>query len=175
MKEIDPKYNELLKQTYPDLVVDYVLLENADEYKAEQSHKEAVKHALNILSKRKNRDYRFDESKMTGEAVDPEYFFFAPADAFAVIEDGKVFINAPEKLTYAFAFLQPPHGQCYSVGDFYKVNFLLFPNRDLDIISWDGDFTDYFDEGKEWWGYGLWSIHDKLTGRFAVIGASATN
>ena len=35
--------------------------------------------------------------------------------------------------------------------------------------------NDYFDEGKEWWGYGLWSIHDKLTGRFAVIGASATN
>ena len=59
MKEIDPKYNELLKQTYPDLVVDYVLLENADEYKAEQSHKEAVKHALSILSKRKGREVPF--------------------------------------------------------------------------------------------------------------------
>ena len=52
MKEIDPKYNELIKQTYPELVVDYVLLENDAEYKGEESHKEAVKLALSILSKR---------------------------------------------------------------------------------------------------------------------------
>ncbi|MBR4122298.1 MAG: hypothetical protein IKR06_03310 [Erysipelotrichaceae bacterium] len=174
MKEIDPKYNELIKQTYPDLVVDYVLLEDGSEYKGNASHQEAVEHALRILSERNGCSYRFDKTKMEGEPVDTEAFFYAPADAFAVLEDGKVFINAPEKLTYAFAFLQPPVGQCYNVDDFYKVNYLLFPNRDLDIISWDGDFTDYFDKGKEWWGYGLWSIYDKLTGRFAVIGASAT-
>lgn len=31
------------------------------------------------------------------------------------------------------------------------------------------NFSNYFDDGKEWWGIALWSIYDKWMNRFVVI------
>lgn len=46
---------------------------------------------------------------------------------------------------------------------------------DTEVYRWNDDFSNYFDDGKEWWGTGLWSAYDKTTGVFVIIGASQTD
>lgn len=63
----------------------------------------------------------------------------------------------------------------YSKEDFYKINSLLFPvqfRNDLEIFCWNDEFSNYFDDGKDWWGTALWSVYDKQAKRFVIIGAS---
>ena len=82
------------------------------------------------------------------------------------------------KMNYWLAFSGPPYGIPYSEEDFRKINDLLFPipfRKDLEIFSWNDDFSNYFDDGKEWWGTALWSIYDKWMNRFVIIGASLTD
>ena len=73
--------------------------------------------------------------------------------------------------------LNPPYTTPYTVEDFRKINHILFPvsQKDLDIYSWNDDFSDYFDDGKDWWGTALWSVYDKAMQRFVIIGASLTD
>ena len=43
-----------------------------------------------------------------------------------------------------------PYGIPYSKEDFRKINDLLFPipfRKDLEIFSWNDDFSNYFDDG----------------------------
>lgn len=55
-------------------------------------------------------------------------------------------------------------------------NHVLFPDKEQsEVYRWNNEFSDYFDEGKEWWGTGLWTIFDKITGIMVVIGASLTD
>lgn len=66
----------------------------------------------------------------------------------------------------------------YSIEDFSKLNHLLFPvqfRKDLEIYSWNDNFSNYFDDGKEWWETAMWSIYDKWMKRFVIIGASLTD
>ena len=43
------------------------------------------------------------------------------------------------------------------------------------MYEWTTDWSDYFDEGREWWGTLCLTVYDKTLGRFAVILASATD
>lgn len=55
---------------------------------------------------------------------------------------------------------------------------LLFPipfRMDLEVYRWNDEFSNYFDDGKEWWGTGFWSIYHKNINRFVIIDASLTN
>ena len=82
------------------------------------------------------------------------------------------------KMNYWLAFSEPPYGIPYSKEDFRKINDSLFPipfRKDLEIFSWNDEFSNYFDDGKEWWGTALWSIYDKWMNRFVIIGASLTD
>lgn len=84
--------------------------------------------------------------------------------------------SRPDPMPYWYAFLEPPHGCSYLITDFIEFNALLFPNRDdCDAYSWNDEFSNYFDAGKEWWGTGLWSIYDHITGLMVIIGASLTD
>ena len=91
---------------------------------------------------------------------------------------------------YWFLFLEPPHGTgvkkypdgrevkgAYTLEDFTALNKILFPDgaEALEVYSWNTDWSEYFDDGHEWWGARCWSIFDKVRRRFVVIGASATD
>ncbi|MBR1842280.1 MAG: hypothetical protein IJ788_03280, partial [Oscillospiraceae bacterium] len=45
----------------------------------------------------------------------------------------------------------------------------------LEVFEWTTDWSDYFDEGHEWWGALCFTVYDKTLDRFAVIMASATD
>jgi hypothetical protein len=95
-----------------------------------------------------------------------------------------------QRLPYWYAFLEPPHGTQfkilpdgrkieheYTIEDFQGVNQILFPNgtKDLTVLEWNTDWSDYFNEGHEWWGAACWSVYDHSLERFVIIMASATD
>ncbi|MBR1735442.1 MAG: hypothetical protein IJ736_00290 [Firmicutes bacterium] len=192
---INDKFYTVLKEKYNELLLDYVLLsfgencsgENCDEkYCDEKSHKIAVIKAIEILNARvrvgnnlKHPHFYIDEDKMLCNQYSLEDFFYKCDSNMEMIGERKVRIT-PEHLymTYWQAFSDPPYGIPYSREDFEKINHLLFPVQfrdDLKIYSWNNDFSNYFDDGKEWWGTALWSVYDKNMQRFVIIGASLTD
>ena len=61
--------------------------------------------------------------------------------------------------------------------DFKKVNEVLFPNGTdkLDIYEWTTDWSEFFDDGHEWYGASCWSIYDHSMDRYVVMLVSATD
>lgn len=74
-------------------------------------------------------------------------------------------------------FLNTPHKTGYGKVDFDKVNKVLFPNgeKSLEVYEWTTDWSNYFDDGHEWWGAACWSIYDRSLNRYVVIMASTTD
>ena len=64
-----------------------------------------------------------------------------------------------------------------SAEDFKKVNEILFPKGTdaLDIYEWTTDWSDFFDDGHEWYGACCWSVYDKTKNRYVVMLVSATD
>ncbi len=183
----DPVY-ELLKQ-YPDVCIDYCVMKDTDDYHGTASQRESVEFAMKTFSADGEEDgpvweYDMDKAAMVGK-IEPADFFAMPGDHpkdADVHPDGIVFSSFPHKadgktIPYWFAFLNPPHGNSYTVDDLMKVNHALFPEgtEDLIIYEWSTDWSDYFDEGHEWWGACCWSIYDPKTSRYTVMMASATD
>ena len=81
------------------------------------------------------------------------------------------------KLNYRRAFLYPPHRNGVTGKDFVRVNAALFPEGtdSLEGYEWDTDWSEYFDDGHEWWGTLCLTVYDKNLDRFVVIMASATD
>lgn len=82
---------------------------------------------------------------------------------------------------YAACFAEPPHGLGIRGSQleewFERINEGLFGglSNELAIVSWGNDWSNYFDDGKEWWGAYFWSIYNPSIRRLAVIGASTTD
>ena len=57
------------------------------------------------------------------------------------------------------------------------MNAALFPNGidGLEVFGWTTDWSDYFDEGHEWWGSLCLTVYDQTLGRFVIIMAAATD
>ena len=156
---------------YPDIVCDYCLVgvENkyakktgAFPYRGVDSHRLALSCAAHELF-RDGEEWSFDIKgakcrKLSGKAL------FAPT-------------NSDEWLNYRKAFLCPPHGNAYTDEDFERVNAVLFPGgtESLEVYRWTTDWSEYFDEGHEWWGALCLTVYDKTLDRFVVIMASATD
>ena len=156
---------------YPDIVCDYRLVysddRNADAsgvfpYRGVGSHRLALECAFRELSESGGKwSYdteaaRFRKLKSTA--------LFAPA-------------GADNWLNYRKAFLCPPHGNSYTDRDFERVNDVLFPGGTecLEVYRWTTDWSDYFDEGHEWWGALCLTVYDRTLERVVVITASATD
>jgi hypothetical protein len=45
----------------------------------------------------------------------------------------------------------------------------------LQITSWSDNWTNYFDDGKEWWGTFCWTIYDSRTNKITFLAASSTD
>ena len=125
----------------------------------------------------KHPHFYVDEEKMYCKEYSVDDFFCDSNSSWIVSGNTKV-RTTPDYMTYWWAFIEPPYGVPYSKEDFRKINHALFPvqfRNELEILSWNDDFSNYFDEGKEWWGTAMWSVYDKWMGRFVIIGASLTN
>ena len=115
------------------------------------------------ISASERKEYSVNAKKLDARHYDYEKLF-APA-------------REAEELNYRGAFLHPPHGCRYTDADFDRVNAALFLNGtdDLEVYRWTTDWSDYFDDGHEWWGTLCLTVYDKSTDRFAVLLASATD
>ena len=156
---------------YPDVVCDYCIINAEDQHAKEsgvfpcrgaESHRLALECAARDLFE-EGSEWSYDISaakyrKLSGKAL------FAPA-------------AADNWLNYRKAFLCPPHENSYTDKDFDRVNDVLFPGGtdDLEVYRWTTDWSEYFDEGHEWWGALCLSVYDKTLDRFVVIMASATD
>ena len=166
----DDEFYRLIEE-YPDVVCDYFIV-NADKpyskaynvfpYRGADSHRLALECAARKLFA-DGAEWSYDISgarcrKLSGKAL------FAPADS-------------DDWLNYRKAFLCPPHGNSYTDADFERVNAVLFPGgaEGLEVYRWTTDWSEYFDEGREWWGALCLTVYDKTLDRFAVILASATD
>ena len=190
----EDRFYQQLRQ-YPDCRVDYCLLKSEKPDRGEISHREAVQSALQCLSRRERVQppWRCDESRMSAVRLDAAEFLAVPVRPWkekiqsTVLYHSEV-TNGP--LTYWYAFLEPPHGtgkvvtadgrvvkRAYTAEDFRQVNRWLFPlgTEQLAVYEWSTDWSDYFDDGHEWWGAGCWSVYDGGLERYAVIMASETD
>ena len=119
-----------------------------------------------ILKNEYGMDIYYNTDKMKANKLKIKEFFALPSKNYD--KDNK---------PYWYLFLHPPHGSNYSADDFVYINKVLFPNGydSLEIYDWSTDWSNYFDEGLEWWGSRCISIYDKSLNRFVIIGASATD
>ncbi len=81
------------------------------------------------------------------------------------------------KRPYWNLFLVPPHKTNYKIEDFIKINNILFPKgkNNLEIYDWNVEWSNYFDDGLEWWSAAAISIYDKSLNRYIIILASSTD
>lgn len=150
-------------EQYPDSVIDYCLVKGSTSYSGIDSHWEALlAGALHIIAD----DWKlsFTPGKIGAKAISAEEFFSSAK------ETGK-------RLNYKSAFLYPPYPVGYTDKDFERINGALFPNGtdNLEIYKWTTDWSDYFDDGHEWWGALCYTVYDETLDRFVVIMASATD
>ena len=152
----DPFY--LLLNEYPNLDVDYCIVEN-ERYYGYESHRKALKTACVSIC----GDCNSNPDQAVGKSISAEEMFSSE--------------YLPGTLNYRKAFLYPPHENSYTGMDFVRVNAALFPNGtgELEIYEWNTNWSEYFDEGHEWWGALCLTVYDKTLDRFVVIMASATD
>ena len=156
-KPDDDPFYQLLAE-YPDLVLDYSIVKD-EEYSGYESHRKALKTAFGRL----DGDWDGDPDKANGKLISARKTFSSH--------------DQRGKLSYRKAFLCPPYDNGYTDKDFERVNEALFPNgtEGLEVYEWNTDWSDYFDDGHEWWGTLCLTVYDKTLDRFAVIMASATD
>ena len=198
MRELtqDPFY-ELIGKEYDRCVIDYCLVESEFPYSGMESHREAVLFAMTKVVERCLEDDRASEEEVAGDLfprsldfekaqahlIDPNEFLFTPT-IMRKVKGGPVVydrknpdVDAGEQIPYWYAFLEPPQWFDATPDDFRRVNDALFPKGTdkLEVYEWTTDWSDYFDDGHEWWGTACWSVYDARLNRFAVLFASATD
>jgi len=149
---------------YPDRAVEFCLVENAPFAEGCDAHRRALARACRALFfDGEEPRWRYDCDDAEGERVAADVLFAVPKD-----RRGE---------NYRGAFLYPPHGGAYSDQDFDRVNAVLFPHGTdrLEVYEWTTDWSEYFDEGREWWGALCYTVYDRSLDRFIVIMASATD
>ena len=166
----DDVFYRLIKD-HPDLVVEYCLINTESQcakaynifpYRGVDSHRHALEGAARELFQ-EGRRWSFDMKgarcrKLSSKAL------FAP-------------VNSDSWLNYRKAFLHPPHGNSCTDNDFEQVNTALFPGGEdsLEVYRWTTDWSEYFEEGHEWWGALCLTVYDRALDRFVVIMASAAD
>lgn len=154
-----------LRAEHPECAVDYCIVEGEARYLGYESHRRALKKACGRLfaPDADGDGWQGNPNLAVGKRIGAETLFSS---------------DYPEgKLNYRKAFLYPPHGTGCTGKDFARVNAALFPNgtAGLEVFEWTTDWSDYFDDGHEWWGTLCLTVYDDTLNRFVVIMASATD
>ncbi len=158
----DPFYDLIAE--YPDSVVDFCIVKNNISHHGYSSHLCALATACEKLFTDGDESmWEYDVDKANGSQIRAQTLFAA--------DDGT------DNLNYRSAFLNPPNGNSYHETDFKRINAALFPNGTdgLEVYEWSTDWSDYFDDGHEWWGALCLTVYDRSLDRFVVILASATD
>ena len=160
----DPFFIEYKK--YNRCVLNYFIIES------NLNHKDVLLYAMNKI-KEDDDIITIDKDKMLYKEIDPKELFQLPKD----YEKERKNIDYGYKRPYWFLFLDPPHKTNYKIEDFIKINNILFPKGkdNLEIYDWNVEWSNYFDDGLEWWGAAAISIYDKLLNRYVIILASSTD
>ena len=181
--------------------VDYHLLSDDKPYEGMRSHRESLRCVFDWLVKQsienkesariafgddladQLRPLVYDIDKAQPSPLDPQVFFYCP-NIVKTEYYGNAFYDAEWKpgnsgtaVPYWYALMEPVHGRRNKPEDFKKVNEVLFPNGTdaLDIYEWTTDWSDFFDDGHEWYGACCWSVYDKTRNRYVVMLVSATD
>lgn len=201
MRELlqDPFY--ALMETYDRCVIDYCLIEDDTPYLGYRSHKDAVLFAMLKVIERYIEEQLKSEFNYSGKVHDepfPWNLDIGKARAHRI--DSAALLHIPkilrtdrigqrfydcaypdplkgEQIPYWYAFWETPHTSGYGPDTFRKVNSVLFPQGtdELEVYEWTTDWSNYFEDGHEWWGTACWSVYDKRMNRYAVILASTTD
>lgn len=159
----DDPFNEIIAE-YPDSVIDFFLVKN-EQGRGRNAHWMALLWATRKLCIDIDSTviWHFDVGKADAKPISVKDLF-APAE-----ENGS--------LNYRKAFLHPPYPNGYTEQDFGRINRALFPNGtdSLEVYEWSTDWSEYFDDGHEWWGALCLTVYDRSLDRFVVIFASATD
>jgi hypothetical protein len=111
---------------------------------------------------------------------DQEFYF----DEEETVENALTVRSIGDYVTqgYTDAFLRPPYPFGGSLTNFEIGSFFLEFNStilgDLDtmlIYEWSTEFSDYFEDGKEWWGSFFWTVYNAEKDWFVSILASTTD
>ena len=183
--------------------VRYYLLSDDRPYEGMKSHREALRFVFDNLLEKSIENYEeagkaqggktaselyplsFDIGKARAVALDPRVFLYCPKivktdyygntfyDAGWRPDDDNIGTSVP----YWYALMEPVHGRKNRPEDFEKVNGVLFPGlvEELDVYEWTTDWSDYFDDGHEWYGASCWSVYDRSMNRYAVMLVSSTD
>lgn len=180
----DPFFDVL--GAYRDAVIDFCLLKIDAPYDGLRSHRAALAAGTRAIFDGE-WELRSDPSAIAARKLPPEELF-ALSDEIG------------EKLNYRTAFRSPPFPNGYTDADFERLNEALFPfGRDgLEAFAWStysapgsgcgytsgcsgsgciyaSSWSDYFDDGREWWGTLCLTVYDSHSDRFAVLMASETD
>ena len=183
--------------------VDYHLLCDDEPYEGVRSHREALRFLFDWLAEKSIEDIEnarmmfgddladklhpltFDIDKAKSSPLDPREFFYCPnivkIDYYGNVRYDAEWESNDENcgtsVPYWYALMEPVYGRRNKPEDFRKVNEALFPNGTdtLDIYNWTTDWSDFFDDGHEWYGACCWSVYDKTLCRYVVMLVSATD
>jgi len=185
----DPFYK--LMENYPRCIIDYCLIKDDTPHQGYRSHKEAVLFAmLKVIEREIDTQledepfpWNLDIGKAQAHQIDATALFHVP-EILRTDRVGQRFYDCGlpdplkgEQIPYWYAFWETPHRSGYGPDDFRTVNSILFPEGTdgLEVYEWTTDWSDYFDDGHEWWGSACWSVYDKTMNRYIVILASTTD
>ncbi len=168
--------NNLHKNIYFEMTIDFSEIENLSE-------KISLKEFLGpyydlelrkpiVLSFILNSHFYFDQSEKKENAFDINKRF----------REYENFMLNGYARGFTDAFLNPPYAlKCgdtiYEQGRYFN-DFCQFLFTDFDkitIFKWNTDCSNYFDEGKEWWGTHFWTIYNPEKDWFIGALASTTD
>ena len=155
----------VLFEDYPEADADIYIVKDAEPCRGLASHRRALAAACKALNRRERGGgaWRFDLDAARGWPVSADAPFLPP--------------SADGAATLRKAVLDPPHGSHYGDADFEALCATLFPRGRgrLEVFEWSTDWSDYFDDGHEWWGAMCCTVYDRSMDRYAVLLASETD
>lgn len=183
----DPFYEMI--ERYDRCIIDYCIIEDDTPHQGYRSHKDAVLFAMCKVIERYIDHQLKAEIEAGGPQEGPFPWSIDMGRASAVQIDPISFLHVPQndsgqqaavrgdRIPYWYAFLKTPHGTGYGPEDIVKINDVLFPDGagSLEVYEWTTDWSNYFDDGHEWWGAACWSVYDKSMDRYVVMMASTTD
>ena len=176
-------------------VLEYVFIEPPSGLSTEQLHRAAALSGMAAIAQRREQwaedhaskahpvetffKVRWDPAKPKGKWIPFREFW--GTDDVTPKRVGKGAWSIPAIDGYKPAFFHPPYGLQGSA----KETAALFTdlNRSVlgadptlaEVFSWSTDWSNYFDDGHEWWGAYYWTIRPADAPRIVVIAASATD
>ena len=201
MRELinDPFYEMI--STYKNCLIDYCLIEDDTPHQGYRSHKDAILFSMlkvieryideQLMSEIRYRreigeepfPWNLDIGKAKAHRIDASELLAVP-EILRTDRIGQRFYAGGlpdplkgEQIPYWYAFWETPHTSGYGPEDFNRINSVLFPmgTDDLEVYEWSDDWSNYFDDGHEWWGTACWSVYDRRMNRYVVILASTTD